>query len=276
MRRKEGFAGVVSLGILLCLCSIGLGHEVYFFDMSPPYVWSVQPANPTTQDVIHIRGPFDNPFYYYSNSCFARHAAGCWPELQITSGTIYLNCGIPIPPGGVCPLYMDPVNAVECVFGPLSAGNKTFIAMYPLAHGSINFTVREPLTVLSPNGSEQWAVDSNQQIVWQSYGVLNEVLIEYSTDNGGGWQTIDPNAPNSGFYQWTIPDANSQQCLVRVSKVGNPAVYDLSDGVFTIFPCDRDLPMDFNGDCYVDFKDFAIFSADWLACGNPYDPNCWD
>ncbi|MFH1371212.1 MAG: hypothetical protein ABII09_08015 [Planctomycetota bacterium] len=275
MCRKEGFAGLVSLVIVLCLCSIGFGQEVYFFDMSPPYVWSIQPDNPTTQDVIHIRGPFDNPSFYYMNDCYAMHAAGCWPELQITSSAIYLGCGGPLPPSGYCYQVLIPVNAVECVFGPLPAGNKTFIAMYPLAHGSINFTVREPLTVLSPNGGEEWVVDSNQQIIWQSYGVINEVLIEYSTDNGVNWQIVAPNAPNTGSYQWTIPDANSQQCLVRVSKVGDPSVYDFSDDVFTIFPCDRDLPMDFNSDCYVDFADFAIFSAGWLDCGNPYDPDCW-
>jgi hypothetical protein len=274
MRGKGEFVGIVSLGILLCLCAVGFGQEAYFFDMSPPYVWSVQPANPTTQDVIHIRGPFDDPYYYYSNDCFASVAAGCEPELLISS-SIYLHCGTPIPPGMNCPLWVYPVNAVECVFGPLPAGNKTFIAMYPLAHGSVNFTVREPLTVLNPNGGEQWAVGSAQQIAWQSYGVISGVLIEYSTDNGVGWQTIDPNAPNIGSYQWTIPDANSQQCLVRVSKVGDPAVYDLSDNVFTIYPCGRDLPTDFNSDCYVNFKDFAVFSADWLKCGNPYDPNCW-
>lgn len=274
MRRKGEFAGIVSLGILLCLCSIGFGQEVYFFDMSPPYVWSIQPANPTTQDVIHIRGPFNDPYYYYSNSCFAVVAAGCEPNLLISSN-ICLTCGAPIPPGTYCLLYVDPVNAVECVFGPLPAGDWSFMAMYPLAnYCCLNFTVR-PLTVLSPNGGEQWAVGSTQQIAWESYEVISGVLIEYSTDNGAGWQTVDPNAPNTGSYQWMIPDANSQQCLVRVSKVGDPAAYDVSDNVFTIYLCERDLPMDFNGDCYVDFKDFAVFSADWLKCGNPYDPSCW-
>jgi hypothetical protein len=277
MRRKCVFGGIISFGILLCLCSIGLGEEVYFFDMSPPYVWSIQPTNPTTQDVIHIRGPFDIPSHYYSNVCFAKAAAGCEPELQIISSTIYLVCGAPIPPGGYCIDLWAPVNAVKCVFGPLPAGEWSFMAMYPLVNFCcIDFTVREPLKVLSPNGGEYWAAGSSQWVVWEPSGDINEVLIEYSTDNGGNWQTVEPNAPNSGSYQWTIPDANSQQCLVRVSIVGAPSLSDVSDSVFTIYPCDRDLPMDFNGDCYVDFKDFAIFSANWLKCGNPYDPYCWE
>jgi hypothetical protein len=167
------------------------------------------------------------------------------------------------------------VNAVHCVLGPLPAGDKLFVATYPLAHVSINFTVQQPLTILSPNGGEQWPVGSTQLISWQSYGDISGVFIEYSTSNGASWQTIDPNASNTGSYQWTIPDANSQQCLARISKVGDPTLYDVSDSVFTIYPCQQDPPMDFNNDCYVNFKDFAIFSVDWLNCGNPYDPNCW-
>lgn len=31
---------------------------------------------------------------------------------------------------------------------------------------------------------------------------------------------------------------------------------------------------DLNNDCYVDFKDFSIFAATWLDCGNPFDPAC--
>ena len=39
--------------------------------------------------------------------------------------------------------------------------------------------------------------------------------------------------------------------------------------------CIRPPAMDFNGDCKVDFADFAIFSQSWLECGLD-DPNaCW-
>jgi hypothetical protein len=64
MQNKWVFAEVVSLGILMCFSSTGLGQAVHFIDLSPPYVWSIQPNHPTTGDVIHIRGPFANPFYY--------------------------------------------------------------------------------------------------------------------------------------------------------------------------------------------------------------------
>jgi len=79
---------------------------------------------------------------------------------------------------------------------------------------------------------------------------------------------------------------------VRVSDLADDAVSDTSDGVFTIFQCQRDLAGDLNGDCYVDWLDFAILAGDlngdccvdwlelavlwrdWLKCANPSDPFC--
>ncbi len=40
------------------------------------------------------------------------------------------------------------------------------------------------------------------------------------------------------------------------------------------FQCLRPIPGDLNGDCYVDFDDFAIFAEHWMECANPFDPNC--
>jgi hypothetical protein len=72
---------------------------------------------------------------------------------------------------------------------------------------------------------------------------------------------------------WEVPDVNnSQQCLVRISGAACPHVNDTSDAVFTIYRCT--LAYDLNGDCYVDFYDFALMALEWQECGNPYDPNC--
>ncbi len=34
------------------------------------------------------------------------------------------------------------------------------------------------------------------------------------------------------------------------------------------------LDSDLSGDCYVNFKDFAVFAQEWLECNEPNDPNC--
>ena len=36
----------------------------------------------------------------------------------------------------------------------------------------------------------------------------------------------------------------------------------------------QQLPMDFDGDCYVDFLDFAIMVKDWMYCFDPEDETC--
>ncbi|MFH2143056.1 MAG: hypothetical protein ABIJ97_11570, partial [Bacteroidota bacterium] len=46
------------------------------------------------------------------------------------------------------------------------------------------------LTVLSPNGGEQWLVGSSQTIKWL-YSQVDTVRIDYSTDNGSNWIPID-------------------------------------------------------------------------------------
>jgi hypothetical protein len=92
------------------------------------------------------------------------------------------------------------------------------------------------LTVISPNGGESWVVGSTQNITWSGPESVTNVKIEYSVDNGGSWTTIITSTPNDGSHSWTIPNAVSNQCLIRISDAadGNPA--DVSDGIFAIVP----------------------------------------
>lgn len=98
-----------------------------------------------------------------------------------------------------------------------------------------NFTINQPIiTVLTPNGGENWTGGTNQYIYWQSSGVSNYVKIEYSLNNGGTWTTIVNGANNNGSYYWNVPNTPSNQCLVRVSDYYNNSVNDISNNVFTI------------------------------------------
>jgi len=90
------------------------------------------------------------------------------------------------------------------------------------------------LTLISPNGGESWIAGGTQQIIWSSTGSISAVKIEYSTNNGGSWTTIDLNTPNDGVYEWIIPAVETNTALVRVSDVSNSAIFDVSDQVFTI------------------------------------------
>lgn len=55
-------------------------------------------------------------------------------------------------------------------------------------------------------------------------------------DNGASWIVITSSTSNNGSYSWTLPNANSTTCLVKVSNTANLALNDVSDNVFTIRP----------------------------------------
>jgi TolB protein len=135
--------------------------------------------------------------------------------------------------------------------------------------------VPSSITVLDPNGGEMLLSGSQYTIRWQSSGFgSSNVKLEYSTSNGAGYLTIDANLPNSGSYLWQpLPEADSNQCLIKISDQNGTIASDTSNYCFTIFECDASLTADLSGDCEVDFTDFALFGDQWLACGNPHDPN---
>jgi len=89
------------------------------------------------------------------------------------------------------------------------------------------------ITVSSPNGGENWQVDSTYDITWISSGTTGNVRIEYSTNNGNSWIQEVTSTTDDGSYSWMIPDIPSDSCLVRVKNwSGSPS--DISDTVFTI------------------------------------------
>jgi hypothetical protein len=90
------------------------------------------------------------------------------------------------------------------------------------------------LTVLTPNGGENLDTGSEYDITWTGSG-FNNVIIEYSVNNGVTWLYIDKVPADNGNYTWTVPGPPSEMCLVRLTGADsdeNPS--DVSDGVFTI------------------------------------------
>lgn len=90
------------------------------------------------------------------------------------------------------------------------------------------------ITVISPNGGENWPVGSTQDILWISSGQISEVKIEYSTDGGFIWDEVVENTTNDGSYSWTITETLSANCLLRISDAADGKPFDDSDHAFTI------------------------------------------
>jgi hypothetical protein len=94
------------------------------------------------------------------------------------------------------------------------------------------------IAVTSPNGGEHWCVDSTYDITWSSSGIA-QVKIEYTTDGGSSWSTIEPSIPAvTGIYAWTVWDTISTNCKVRICDAADNDPCDESDNSFTIDACE--------------------------------------
>ncbi len=127
------------------------------------------------------------------------------------------------------------------------------------------------LRLFGPNGGEELVAGSTNDITWETTGIVENVFLEYSTNNGTDWTGINT-VTNTGVYQWEVPQENSNECLVRIKDASYPAAVDTSDDVFTIYVCT--LAYDLNHDCFVNLSDFALLVSEWLDCGNPFDSSC--
>ncbi|MCW3083969.1 MAG: hypothetical protein JWP12_1335 [Bacteroidetes bacterium] len=97
------------------------------------------------------------------------------------------------------------------------------------------FTISPAITVTQPNFGGSYVVGSVLNITWTSSGVSNFYNIEYSTNGGSTWTTIVFNTNiTTNTYAWTIPNAPSTNCLVRITDNVNTCKRDQSDVVFTI------------------------------------------
>lgn len=103
------------------------------------------------------------------------------------------------------------------------------------------FTIAEPfISVITPNGGEIFESCYDEYINWQCGGTSNYFKIEYSSDNGSSWTTITSSfysTSSNPSYLWsTIPNNDSEDCLIKVTDKNFPAVLDQSDAKFTITP----------------------------------------
>ena len=75
----------------------------------------------------------------------------------------------------------------------------------------------QTITVTAPNGGEQLYACQTYTITWTASGTSNYYDLDYSLNNGAIWASIASNINvTNGQYTWTIPNVESNTCLVRV------------------------------------------------------------
>jgi len=90
------------------------------------------------------------------------------------------------------------------------------------------------IRLTSPNGGETLGRQSSDlvypvelslqgihRVTWESltYGI-ESVDVLYSLDSGKSYREIASHLPNSGFYDWTLPNINADQVMLRVNAYG--------------------------------------------------------
>ncbi len=97
-----------------------------------------------------------------------------------------------------------------------------------------DFKIRSKFTLTSPNGGEGWNVGETRNIRWQTSGNVPEVKLEYSTNDFASSVTIADRVPNTGSYDWVVPNQVASNVKVRVSDAKDPEAFDSSDSAMRI------------------------------------------
>ncbi len=135
--------------------------------------------------------------------------------------------------------------------------------------GSFAIVCQQEIEVRSPDGGERWRTGDQYSITWDYICFYDSVSIEYSTDAGATWNIIVDTTENDGIHPWTVPEAHSESCLVRISHALDSIPSDTSDGFFCMVPWIRG---DANGDGMIDVAD-PIYILNYLfKAGDPPTP----
>ena len=103
----------------------------------------------------------------------------------------------------------------------------------PLAPGAF-------IRITSPNGNENWIGGELHQITWNYLGISPEgfvstVDIALSWDGGNTYEVLVKQYPNSGFYNWRMPNGiTSDRCLIKITSSLYSGISDVSDTFFSV------------------------------------------
>lgn len=172
------------------------------------------PINTNYNIIWDSQGSIENVLLEYSID-----NGGSWVSIGSVVNTGFYGWMVPNTPSNECLIRIS--DADNAAVSDVSDSTFIIFISYP--------------TLLSPNGDEELLAGVNYPITWKTTGVINEILIEYSTDNGSNWTEVSPaNIGNTGTYDWLVPAVISEECLIRVSDKSNAHIYDCSNNVFHI------------------------------------------
>ncbi len=168
-------------------------------------------------------------------------------------------------------LKAEPTDAIEADSTQYDTTDKFSTFGAPNRWGEQNLNDLRPvldpkpasITVLAPNGGEAFTSGKVVTVRWQSQGIAETVLVEFSIDAGASWTSVyPPNVGNTGQYKWLVPLVDSTKAMIRVSSSNRPAVAATSANTFSIVASTTVADLVDNG--WLDFSALARLAAAWL------------
>lgn len=98
----------------------------------------------------------------------------------------------------------------------------------------MTFTIGDyALALNAPNAGDVYYVNDQLEIKWSIFdSTIQNVKIQLSTDNGQTFTDVIASTANNGSYTWTIPDMESQTCIIKLSDTDDQP--EVNSGIFTI------------------------------------------
>jgi len=139
MKVKKTLLFGLMAATLLAFATEASGATVqWILGMEGPSSWTVNPTNPTSNDLVGFSGPTDQ---VYDNYWVGEVSGGGSPNIIIDSENYTIELWFEPPPPTDIPTLWDPVCGLQGEFGPLDEGNWTFFCDNPVALFSISFQV---------------------------------------------------------------------------------------------------------------------------------------
>lgn len=94
-----------------------------------------------------------------------------------------------------------------------------------------------PLQVEQPDADVEYLRGKTTFVLkWRSPNDVEKVNILLSTDNGLSYTIVASNVMSAlEEYNWSVPEINSDECIIRVENAVDNYEYDLSDETFSIY-----------------------------------------
>ncbi len=130
----------------------------------------------------------------------------------------------------------DSLQIEKLIYDKIDHSSKGRVYFYPFNSAA---DVLSPLvTVISPNGGENWIIGSKQTITWSAIDNdgISKIYLFLSRDAGVTFSKFDSLSSNPGVLNWTVSGPYSNNCKIKIQAFdfsGNMG-FDVSNGNFAI------------------------------------------